>query len=222
MRFSARSNWLTLVLIVTMLFMCLAQAKAQSPNLMREFINEGPWIPLLTGEPVDTVSSSTKQVIYTNQPDAGDTFTLTYPGRTDEVYEFYSGTYTGSNNGIAISSSADVTYSTMTTRVNLLSDLVKVSLIAGSNRLTFYSGGGSGLVGPPANSIRLDFSNVANVSAPTSGTFTGGVIPRAGRKGSIVMGLNDSGSSYSLWVRTADTRLTSDVWKQIIVDDEAE
>lgn len=217
--FDSRSLLRTLMLVVTCVLMfALANVSNAQTATMRQFINEGPWIPLLTGEPENTVSSASLGLIYgASQPTAGDTFTISAPNAQTETYEFYANnaTYTGSNHGIKIGVSVDSTYSTASVRVNLLSNIVQAQTATGSNAWTLYASGP--YVAQMGNSIRVNMVNVHNIT-PTSGTLSGGHGVRRGQKGSIVAGIDDTASSYTLWIKTTNSDLTSGVWKRFILD----
>ncbi|OPZ49241.1 MAG: hypothetical protein BWY95_00192 [Bacteroidetes bacterium ADurb.BinA104] len=211
-------NLLLVIAFVLLLLMFCAgpKANAQSQQTIKAFL-EQPWIPVETSEPANTVTTATATFTYSDQPDAGNTLTISGAGFDAEVYEFYENgtTYSGDNIGVEIGAAEDASYANLEAAINTYSEFVVCSLTTGTNTvlLTADASENPTFRGHNGNYITLT-DDVANATIPAA--LTGGTSASAGQTGSLWYE-DDATTSVgdALWVKLADTRYTSGVWRNL-------
>jgi hypothetical protein len=210
-------NFKWAVMLITLSALLTGIATAQTGSnvpVVREFIDK-PYIPVLTTAPNNTVTSASCKLVYTGNPVAGNTLTISGPMYAREVYEFYSTTYTGDNTGVAIGETSTTTYSSLATSINTNSRFLRGSNDGSGTTCTLTAR--NPFSGHDGNGIKVDeaLTSCTVTSLSAAKLMTTGASCTDGKKGALVMQFAASDTTATLWVKTAAGRKTANVWKRV-------
>jgi hypothetical protein len=198
--------------LITLVMIAIGSPVFAQTNILDFMAN--PNVPKKATAPVNTVTSASQTVTYTNNPAAGNTLVLSAPNNRTETYIFFSDTFTTSTEpgvyqyGIKIATAVDDTYTTLATMMTNHSEIVRPTLNTGTNVLTLKAA--HPFYGVTGNSISIVESLANAVTASNAVKLVGGISVSRGKAGALWLE-----GDTKLWVKTSDSTIVSGVWKYL-------